>query len=620
MVSASVLPVPAVLMCVLLGAGGGVRATAQADASAVQQAYLKASNTDAHDQFVYSMAMSGDTLVIGAPSEESAATGVNGDEDDNSADFAGAVYVFVGDGSTWTQQAYLKASNTGPSDGFGISVSISGDTLVVGARGESSSATGVDGDESDDSAEVAGAAYVFVRDGTTWTQQAYLKASNTDAVDRFGSSVSVSGDRLVVGADFESSDATGVDGDQADDSADQAGAAYVFVRDGSTWSQQAYLKASNTDPGDYFGTAVALSGDILVVGAPGEDSSAAGVNGSQSGNFKPNSGAAYVFEWSDTEWLQTAYLKASNSGEGDGFGAALSLEGQTVVVGAEGEDSLATGVNGNQSSNGAPSAGAAYVFARGGSTWSQQAYVKASNTGEADRFGCSVAVFEDTLVVGAEHEDSSAKGVDGDQGSNGSTNAGAAYVFVRSATNWSPHSYLKASNTDTNDYFGWSVALSEESIVVGAVDEDSQSTGIGGNQTNNDAIGAGAGYVFELGPWIDLGFGMSGTTGWPWLFGTGPLTAGSSNQLSLIGAEPSAAAILVVGLSALYAPFKGGLLVPSPLVLVFTSTNPSGQLFLPFTWPANGPAGVSLHFQLWVSDSAGPAGFAASNGLKGTSG
>src|SRR5205823_3210346 len=149
----------------------------------------------------------------------------------------------------------LKASNTGGSpglygdegDGFGNSVAVSGDTVVVGALWESSNATGVDGDGSDNSALYSGAAYVFVRNGTTWSQQAYLKASNTGTSDGFGMSVAVSGDTVVVGAIFEDSNATGVNGDQNDNSALISGAAYVFVRNGTTWSQQAYLKASNTE-------------------------------------------------------------------------------------------------------------------------------------------------------------------------------------------------------------------------------------------------------------------------------------------------------------------------------------------------------------------------------------
>ena len=229
-----------------------------------QQAYLKASNTDANDRFGHAVAVSGDTVVVAADYESSNATGVNGDQSDNSAFVAGAAYVFVRNGTTWSQQAYLKASNTELGDQFGHAVAVSGDTVVIGANFESSNATGVNGNQSDNSASEAGAAYVFVRNGTTWSQQAYLKASNTDAGDSFGISVAVSGDTVVVGADLESSNATGVNGNQSDNSADSAGAAYVFVRNGTTWSQQAYLKASNTDAGDAFGISVSISGGTVV--------------------------------------------------------------------------------------------------------------------------------------------------------------------------------------------------------------------------------------------------------------------------------------------------------------------------------------------------------------------
>jgi hypothetical protein len=159
---------------------------------------------------------------------------VNGDQSDNSAVGSGAAYVFVRSGTTWTQQAYLKASNTDARDVFGASVAVSGDTVVVGAAGvppygEASNATGVNGDQSDNSAPGAGAAYVFVRSGTNWTQQAYLKASNTDAGDQFGRAVAASGDTVVSGAPVESSNATGVNGDQSDNSAFGAGAAYIFT-------------------------------------------------------------------------------------------------------------------------------------------------------------------------------------------------------------------------------------------------------------------------------------------------------------------------------------------------------------------------------------------------------
>src|SRR5262249_53903558 len=153
----------------------------------------------------------------------------------------------------------------------------------------------VNGNQASNSAFWSGAVYVFVRSGATWSQQAYLKASNTGVYDQFGSSVAISGDTLVVGAKREASNATGVNGDQGDNSGPSSGAAYVFVRSGATWSQQAYLKASNTGVDDWFGFPVAISGNTLVVGAYREDSNATGVNGDQSLNGAPNSGAVYVF-------------------------------------------------------------------------------------------------------------------------------------------------------------------------------------------------------------------------------------------------------------------------------------------------------------------------------------
>ncbi|MCZ7553518.1 MAG: FG-GAP repeat protein [Anaerolineales bacterium] len=459
--------------------------------------YLKASNTDADDGFGYSVAISGDTLVVGAPGEASSATGVNGDGNNNSAENAGAAYVFGRSGGVWSQQAYLKASNTGAYDQFGWGVAISGDTVVVGASGEDSSATGVNGDGSNNSAASAGAAYVFGRSGGVWSQQAYLKASNTNAGDRFGYSVAVSGDTVVVGALYEDSSATGVNGNGGDNSAASAGAAYVFGRSGGVWSQQAYLKASNTDASDGFGYSVAISGDTLVVGAPGEDSSATGVNGNGGDNSAASAGAAYVFGRSGGVWSQQAYLKASNTGVGDWFGWGVAISGDTVVVGAYYEDSSATGVNGNGGDNSASAAGAAYVFGRSGGYWSQQAYLKASNTDADDGFGYSVAVSGEALVVGAPYEDSSATGVNGNGGDNSAPMAGAAYVFGRSGGVWSQQAYLKASNTGAYDQFGWGVAISGGTVVVGASGEDSSATGVNGDGSDNSAPSSGAAYVFE---------------------------------------------------------------------------------------------------------------------------
>jgi hypothetical protein len=470
---------------------------AQTPMQIAQQAYLKASNTGAGDEFGSAVAISGDTLVVGANGEASAARAVNGNQSDNSASIAGAAYVFVRDGTNWVQQAYLKASNTEAFDQFGSqSVAISGDTIVVGAFRESSGAAGVNGNQNNNSAAESGAAYVFVRNGTNWTQQAYLKSSNTDAMDWFGWSVAISGDTIVVGAPLEDSNAIGINGTQSNEAAPNAGAAYVFVRNGTNWTQQAYLKASNTGVGDEFGFSVGLSGDTAVVGAVFEASNATGVDGNQSNNSALDSGSAYVFVRSGNTWTQQAYLKASNTGAFAGFGNSVAVSDDTVVIGAAYENSNATGVNGDGSDNSAGSAGAVYVFARSGTTWTQQAYLKASNTETGDYFGWSVAVSGDSVVIGAWEEASNATGIDGNQSDNSSPLAGAAYLFARNGTDWTQQAYLKASNTERNDQFGWAVAVSGNLVAVSAVAESSNATGVNGNQGNNSALYSGAAYIF----------------------------------------------------------------------------------------------------------------------------
>ena len=397
----------------------------------------------------------------------------------------------VSDWAAIRQQAYVKASNPGVGDEFARAVAISGNTVVVGSDYEDSNATGVNGDQTNNEAQNSGAAYVFVRDGTNWIQEAYLKASNASANDLFGFEVAVSGDTLVVSAFAEAAG---------------AGAAYIFVRNGKNWTQQAYLKGSNTRAGDAF-YKVTVSGDTVVVGAPREDSGATGVNGNQQDFTAADSGAAYVFVRDGTNWSQQAYLKASNAGIDDRFGF-VALSGDTLLVGASREDSDAVGVNGDQNNDRASDSGAAYIFVRGGTNWSQQAYLKASNTSAADRFGWAMSLSGDTAVVGAHWEDSNATGVNGDQTNNAAVDSGAAYVFVRSGTNWAQQAYLKASNTEPADNFGGgpvtpsatypgtTVAVSGDTVVVGAIWEDSNATGVNGDQANNEVQNSGAIYIF----------------------------------------------------------------------------------------------------------------------------
>lgn len=461
-------------------------------AFAAQLAYVKASNTNAGDLFGFSVAVSGGTLVVGAPGEASVSTS----QADNSQVDTGAVYVFVDVGGAWVQQAYLKASVTGV-DRFGHSVAIDGDTLVVGAFVEDSVATGVNGNATDNTATDSGAAYVFVRSAGVWLQQAYLKASNTTAGDHFGHSVSVSGDTIVIGARREDSNASGVNGNQLDESATDAGAAYVFVRAAGVWSQQAYLKASSPDAGDEFGYAVAIDGDTIVVSAEYEDSNASGINGNSADDSLGESGAVYVFARVAGAWSQQAYIKASNPGGNDQFGYAVALSSGTLAVAARLEASSATGVGGNQADNGAAGSGAVYVYDRVGGTWSQSAYVKAANTGTGDEFGSSVALYGDTLIVGAILEDSAATTVNGNAADNSAADSGAAYVFLRTGGVWAQHSYLKMSNAEAGDWAGFAVAVHGGTVVVGSVAEDSNATGVGGNGGDNAAASSGAAYTFR---------------------------------------------------------------------------------------------------------------------------
>jgi uncharacterized delta-60 repeat protein len=467
-----------------------------------QQAYLKPSNTTSNDQFGFSVAISGDTAVVGASGEDSNATGVNGDEINNLASAAGAVYVFVRNNGAWTQQAYLKASNTDADDRFGSTVAISGDTLVIGAEGEDSNATTVNGDGTNNLASDAGAVYVFVRNNGVWTQQAYLKASNTGAGDAFGTSVALSADTVMIGAQGEDSNATTVNGNGSDNSTSDAGAAYVFVRNNGVWTQQAYLKAANSGVQDLFGKAVAVSGETALIGASGENSNATGVNGDGANNTLQFAGAAYIFVRNNGVWTQQAYLKASNTDAFDSFGAALALSGDTAIVAAFREDSNATGVNGDQTNNVASNAGAAYVFVRNNGAWTQQAYLKASNAEAEDYFGTAIAVSGDSAVIAASDESSNAVGIGGSGANNNWPDSGAAYVFTRSGTTWTQSSYLKASNTGFLDRFGSSVAMSGSTIIVGAPFEDSSATGVNGNQADDSASGVGAAYVFSVPPTV----------------------------------------------------------------------------------------------------------------------
>jgi hypothetical protein len=360
------------------------------DPTWTEQQKLTALDAAAGEGFGWSVAISGDTAVIGAP------------EDGDAGDASGAAYVFVRSGGVWSQQQKLTAADGAAFVRFGRSVAVSGDTAVVGAAG-----AGPTGGNS---------AYVFVRNGTTWSQQQKLTASDGAALDGFGSSVAVAGEMAMVGALLN--DAAGQD----------SGAAYVFVRNGSTWTEQQKLTASNGTAGDQFGWSVAVSGETAVIGARGD------------GGF---SGAAYVFVRNGSTWTEQQKLTAADGAIFNEFGSSVAISGETAVIGADDE----LGSN----------SGAAYVFVRGGTTWSEQAKLTASDGIASDLFGTSVAISGDTVMVGASNAGS----------------VGAAYVFVRSGSVWTEQQKLTAADAAFSDLFGWSVAMSGDTVVVGAISGDS---------------------------------------------------------------------------------------------------------------------------------------------------
>ncbi len=525
-----------------------------------QVAYVKASNTGFGDNFgagssaigdhAVSLSADGMTLAVGAPFESSGAAGINGDQSDDSVYGAGAVYVFAPEGGSWVQQAYIKASNPGITDNFGFATALSadGNTLAVSAHFEAGGGTGVNADQNDDTIPQAGAVYVFTRSGEAWAQQAYIKASNTghigqpldpvdqpdlaterfatiaageysyadsygeafDDGDQFGSAIALSddGNTLVVTATAEDSGTPSVNSNQDDNSKRSAGAAYVFERDGDAWNQTAYIKPSNPEVDALFGYSAGLSADgrRMAIGGYDEDGSVASTNEFQDGLVR-GTGAVYVFDFDGDTWLQTGYLKASNAERGDSLGVAvvISDDGKTVIATAQDEDGLSTGIDNipgpDYQDDIRPTTGAVYVFVEQNGIWSQQAYIKASNTGSGDVFGSRLALSGDgnVLVVGAQLEDSGSQGINGFQDDDTALEAGAVYLFTRTGETWAQEAYMKGSNTEIFDEFGSSVSISADGslLAVGAYYEDSATTGVAGDQTDNSALEAGAVYLFS---------------------------------------------------------------------------------------------------------------------------
>jgi hypothetical protein len=367
-----------------------------------EQAKLVAPDGVANDWLGRAVAIAGDTALVGAANHD---VGVN--------DSQGAAYVYVRQGGTWTLQATLVAADGTALARFGSSVALSGNTALVGAPAASLGAS-----------TAQGAAYVFVRSGTTWTQQARLNALDGAAFDYFGESVALAGDRAVVGAYL---DDVGTNTDQ--------GSAYVFQRSGMAWAQQAKLLAADGAAEDRAGESVALSADTVLVGVRSDD---VGSNVDQ--------GSAYVFVRSGADWPQQAKLQAADGQANDLFGWRVALWGDTALVGVDKDD---VGAGTDQ--------GSVRVFVRSGTAWTPQATLVAADGSAFGEFGVSVALEGDLALVGSWDDV-------GGVGARGSS----AYVFARSGANWAQQSKLASSDGVAGDLFGSAAALSNGTALVGA--------------------------------------------------------------------------------------------------------------------------------------------------------
>jgi hypothetical protein len=318
-----------------------------------QQARLVPLEGRAGDRFGSSVAVAGDTVVVGAPGAEA-----------GPAVDAGVAHVFVRSAAgQWSQQGALRASNARAQNEFGSSLALHGEAVLVGAPREDSGASGVNPGSTSATAVDSGAAYLFVRSGASWTQQAYVKSPHTAEGMMFGAKVALAGDLMAVSAPQEASAATGIGRDPRIGEAVGSGAVFVYRRAGGNWMTPIYVKASNSEAGDSFGQSLALSPTTLVVGAGGEDSSGVGINDARTDSDRTESGAAYVFRLLPSGlWWEAAYVKAPNSEKGDRFGISAAVLGDTVVLGADGEDGSAQITGGNLADNAAPSSGAVFVY------------------------------------------------------------------------------------------------------------------------------------------------------------------------------------------------------------------------------------------------------------------
>ena len=339
--------------------------------------------------------------------------------------FISVLLILVLTACTSASEVKIMASDGAAYDQFGYSVSISGDYAIAGARGD------------DDLGNASGSAYIYKRDGTAWSQQAKITASDGAAYDYFGDSVSISGDYAIVGAGCD------------DDNGNSSGSAYICKRDGTAWSQQAKITASDGAAYDYFGDSVSISGDYAIVGAIGDD------------DRGDRSGSAYIFEYNGTAWNEEAKITASDGAMMDLFGYSVSISGDRAIVGSQQDDD-----SGSRS-------GSAYIFEYNGTAWNEQAKITASDGEKDDYFGTSVSISGDTIIVGAPHDDGSG------------SSSGSSYIFAYNGTAWNEEAKITASDGAMMDLFGYSVSISGDYTIVGACGDD-----------DNGGF-SGSAYIFE---------------------------------------------------------------------------------------------------------------------------
>ncbi|HVY32023.1 MAG TPA: hypothetical protein VHB79_36055 [Polyangiaceae bacterium] len=410
-------------------------------------------------RFGTAVALDGDTLVVGALSDEAAS-------------------VFVKTECGWSFQAQLQAQDKTLGASFGIAVAVRGDTILVGAPAAEVPLS------SGDSLK-AGAVYVFERTGTRWVQEGKLIAPNPDAYDNFGASVALDVDTIAIGAPGEDSASRTIDSGLDDNTLDGDGAAYVFSRVANAWVEAAYLKREGDGGGNAFGgfgASISASGTRIVVGAPGTDAS----------GFA-DAGAAYLFNqdsgvWSleQTIWVRPALTASETNAK---FGTAVSLSGETLAVGAP-DDSDGT----------ATPFGTVTIFGLFGQGAGWHPITRLGNFGRGNDFGSSVALQGKRLVVGDPLETNGGQGLDPEQGDL-SVGVGAAYLFdVNPKTwGWELTHYIKASNARQYDKFGVSVALSGNAFVVGAPLRHSAPEEFY-SPSDKYRYGPGAAYAYEIVP------------------------------------------------------------------------------------------------------------------------